>query len=194
MKFLLQFFIGQIGRPSKRRYSLGLLLTPAEVLEPGWEQVKERSWRMGMGRRFGKISSRARRSGSFTAIRMYKNGIADCRMWIQVSPYASTADAHTMVTQDISLEGHRNPNIQRLSKQVIDDIEVPSLEDVSTWELHTARDGRTGYQRIVAGRVDSVVIEAACSGPDSGWPWADVVAVATAQATKIRECLAGDPR
>lgn len=189
-----QWWLGQIGRPSKKKHALGMLLTEAELPGTGWRTLGQASFRMGMSRRLGDISRRARESGEFSALRRFRQDDPGRGLFIQIGSYGSDSDAHeALALAGTSDGGWTWPGVERLDVQIVDNLDVPELEDVLTWEHHTSRDELTGYQRFVTGRVGRVVVAVSGSAQEPGWSWEDLIPIASAQAAKVRVRLGDKP-
>ncbi len=181
-----------LARPSQRRRSLATLLEASDLPGSGWSQLHEGSWRMGMSRRFGPISRRARMSGSCAALRRYRQETPPRGVFIQAGPYASAEDAEVVASQARSAGGITWTGVARLEESQVDDVAVPTVDDSLVWEHRTARGDYVGFQRFISGRVVNVVFVVAGTAKEPGMAWEDLVAIAAAQATKIRNQLASE--
>ncbi len=175
-----------LARPSERRKSLAMLLAPSDLPGTGWRQLGEGSWRMGMSRRFGSISRRARKSGSCTALRRYRQEDPPRGVFIQIGPWASAEDARTVAGQARSAGGMTWTGVTRLDERQVNDVDVPDLDDSLVWEHRNQRGDFLGYQRFISGRVENVVLMVSGTSQDPGMAWDDLVSIVTSQAEKLR--------
>jgi hypothetical protein len=185
-----QWWLAQVGRPSKKKLALGMLLTDAELPGLDWRTLGQVTFRMGMSGRLGAISRRARRSGEFSALRRFRQHDPGRGLFIQVGPYVSDSDAHeAMEMAGTSDGGWSWPGVERLGVSTAEGLHVPGLDDLRAWEHRTRRVELTGYQRFIAGRTGRVVLAVSGSAPDPGWPWDDLIPIAARQAAKVRSRL-----
>lgn len=169
-----------------------MLLDASEFPNAGWRELGEGSWRMGMSRRFGAISRRARRTGACSALRRYRQDKLEQGVFIQVGPYASADDAALMAAQAQVAAWHTWTGVERLEESQVDGMAVPDVEDALAWEHRNARGGYIGYQRFISGRVSNVVLVVAGSAREPGMAWDDLVLITASQASKLRRQLAAD--
>lgn len=182
-----QWWLMQVGRPSKKKHSFGMLLTEAELPGSGWRTLGQAAFRLGMSRRLGQISRRARKSGEFSALRRFRQDDPGRGLFVQVGPYGSESDAQqALALAGTSDGGWTWPGVERLHVRAVDNLDVPELDDVLAWEHRTRRAELIGYQRFVTGRVGRVVVAVSGSAPEPGWSWEDLIPIATAQAQKVR--------
>jgi hypothetical protein len=190
MRLLLvvEVLIGKIARPSKKRYSLSLLLAPSEIPGQGWRQIGEVSWRPGSLSRFRRRDPAVhkRKKGSCSALRRYRQAEPPRGMFIQVYPCASQADAKDGVRAGISNSGLSWPGVERLDQREFTDTEVSEMDVHRAFEHRNSNDGVIGYQRFILGAVENILICVSGSAADPGWPWDDLMMMAAAQANKIR--------
>jgi len=76
-----------------------------------------------------------------------------------------------------------------LDEKEIEGIEVPGVDDPMIWEHFNASGDRRGYERVICGRVQNITFMIAGAASGDGWLWSDLVAIASAQATKVRAQL-----
>src|SRR5271165_1194299 len=182
-----QFLLAQVGRPARRKQSLSVLLTHADLAGDEWRTLGQVAWRMGTQKRLGEISRRSRKSGEFTALRRFRQEDPPRGLFVQVAPFASEEDAAVAAAiEPPSDQWNRWPGVTRLAKRTEAGLEVPSVADVHAWEYQTQRGEYRGYQRIIQGRVDSVLLGISGTAREPGWAWEDLAAVASAQAEKVR--------
>jgi hypothetical protein len=68
-------------------------------------------------------------------------------------------------------------------------VEGPDILEITEpwfYEQRTLGPLGPGTGRLLGGSVDDVAFIVAASGPDEGWPWTDVIPVASALAAKIK--------
>lgn len=185
-----RWWLAQVGRPSKKKFTLGMLLTDAELPGLTWRTLGQATFRMGMLDQLGAISRRARRSGEFSALRRFRQDDPGRGLFVQVGPYVSDSDAHEAVEMAGTSDGGWTwPGVERLGVSTVDSLHVPELDDLRAWEHHTRRGELTGYQRFITGRIGRVVVAVSGSAPDPGWPWEDLIPIAAGQAAKVRSRL-----
>jgi hypothetical protein len=123
------------------------------------------------------------------AIRSFTNPESTRWLWIEVLPLASTTDAQLMVP-----ELHRGfvPNpakVKVLHEEKVASQDVPEVAEPWFYEQRTIGRMGPGTGRFIGGNIVDVVFLVAASGRGEGWPWADVIAIASAQAVKLKRAL-----
>jgi hypothetical protein len=186
---LAQFLRSQIGSAAKRKRSLSMLLMTSDLPGSGWRTLRQLARRVGFENTMGDISRRCRESGEFWALRSFQHD-PERGLFVQVIPYPSPSDATEAGVISGTSSGAQNRNVVVLAEQTITDLEVPGVDDVLVWEHHTQPRGKsTGYQRFIKGRVDNVQFVVSGGASGAGWAWEELVALATAQALRIRAVL-----
>jgi hypothetical protein len=112
-------------------------------------------------------------------------------LWTQVSPYASTDDAH-LALQAVTYPGSFLSNLSSRVKKIAEprllmDLDIPGADESLAIEQDT--DGPKGPATFIvtAGVVDSTVFVCAFFG-ETTWPWTEVGAIAARQARGIKKC------
>jgi hypothetical protein len=183
-----QLLLGQIGRRSEKKRSLAMLLTTSDLPGTGWSQIGQSGWRSGTGSVRGPVSRRAHKSGTFTALRRFRD--EESRgLFIQVMPMPTSEDAESQVRQGrFALMSNRG--VVRLEEQEVLGVDVPGVVSSVLWEHLNTRGNVRGYQRFIYERVDNIAILISGSASGDGWAWNDLVPIATAQAMKVQAHLA----
>jgi hypothetical protein len=182
-----------IGHRPQRRESLSRLLLAEDLPGPGWAVVAQRTYRSGAGGKRPE-AKRARRTGEMGATRYFRlrqshsGRSASIWMW----PFASSVDAQQGLA---GLHLIRNPCARAIpvAERRVDDVEVEDIDDA--WLYEVVAKGRSGwtFQRVIGGTVDrNIFIVHATERTGEGWPWEEVVQVATAQSQKLKESPALD--
>jgi len=186
--FLLHFLFGQFGDPALNARARDMLLANSD-LDGDWTALGERSWRTGVLVGRNEILRRARRAGTFTAHRGFKQG-PERGLFVQVACYATPGDAEARLPDVFSRLIYAKAK-RKLHGPARSEIPGSCPEHWQTKEiLSQARKGLAS-QKLIAGAVSSVVFIVSGSGyDDNGWEWEDVGSLATAQAAKIEARLA----
>lgn len=190
--------VAQLGPRAARKHAREMLVDRADLPGDGWKQGRfDLVWRTGFRTRPSEAARRARRARTFTAIRRFKHIAPPRWLWVEVIPFTSALDALS-VLPDLETLFTRNPRARATSEGRLEPLEIPELADFPyVYEASTIDrvGGRAGCSRYVAGAAGHVVFLVGCSGfgPDGSWPWADVAAVAAAQASRITSVLAASP-
>jgi hypothetical protein len=167
-----------------------MLLTIADVPGEGWKLSSEAGWRSGSKGRRGPIARRAYRSGTFQVLRRFvRESDPPVGLLVEIFPMGTSADAESAVRQARSTVVPLGTGIVRVSEREIEDIDVPGVENPLIWERLNARGDRRGYERFICGRVETTTFMVTSAAWGDGWPWGDLVVVASAQATKVRDQL-----
>ena len=165
-----------------------MLLTTEDLPGVGWMQLREAAWRSGVGSPKGPVSSRARRSGAFIALRHFRQDVPARGLLVQVLPAANVEDAESQALNTRS-NLMTYSGVVRVDEREVEGLDVPELESPLTWEHFNAREDIRGYQRFVSGRIDNIALLVSGSAVGDGWSWNDVVPIATAQAKRVRSQL-----
>jgi hypothetical protein len=145
---------------------------------------------MGMQNTMGDISRRLQKARSHAALRRYRQDEAERGLFVQVSPYVSESDViEALSVVGISDGGSTWKGVERLSQTEVTGLHVPTISHVLTWEHHTRRGDVTGFQRFIQGAVGRIGITVAGSAVGLGWPWEDLIPIATEQAQRIESRL-----
>jgi hypothetical protein len=175
---------------SLEQLSTSMLISATELPGPGWTTLGDQTWRMGAVRSLGEISTRARQSGAFAALRRYRQEDPGRGLFVQLSPFASESDVTQALLMLGSTDGPKWSGIERLDKQDIPGVDVLGLDHINAWEHRNKRGDLMGYQRFIQGNVAGIAILVSGSMRDPGWSWEDLATISGTQASKVRECLA----
>jgi len=187
-----QFLISQVGSGEKRRAALSLLLEPTDIPGGEWEIYNEKSWRAGrLGK--GEANRRRRRTGSFNAMRTYKNNLPDASgaILIEIRQYGNEADAFAeLPNARLNLSPSPNHLGATLTEATL--IDVPSV-----WESNSAfcieqcisHGDRLNTHRCVVDSVGEVVFLTDFVALGEGSPWDEVLELWKIQASRIRTKL-----
>ena len=182
------FLVGQWGKSADRKRALSLLLSVEDLPPPGWQQLAQRSWRIGVGVRSDGPDVRARKAGAFWGRRSFKQALPARGFFCQLGIFSSSEDAKEVV----NVHGRRPPTltwrgVTLLKRVEVEGLSVPECNSHVVFEHETLRGEVHGYQRIISASVNSVVFAVAGSAVGPGFAWEDLVAIAAGQARKIRE-------
>jgi hypothetical protein len=182
-----QYYRGQFGKRSERERSLSMLLAPDELAGSGWNIRTERSWRVGMDDQRDPASLRARRSGAFTAIRIFEQEGSSSWVIVKVIPMVSSEDALLVPPEsNITLMTGPKSNVVIDTERSIDlDLDL-GLGNMKATELTASESPKVANYKFVVGTVDHVRAAICCSGLDEGWSWPEIQTITTVQVGKIR--------
>jgi hypothetical protein len=186
---ILQFLIGQIGDDTARRASVAMLLDRPELPGAGqWAIVTERTWRTGTIGASTDVGRRARRAGTFTALRRFRQDSPYRGLFVQALPFASQEDAESMVPRLRGL-AMSYPSAIVVEEHALEGHLVPEVANPSVYEVSVVRKQQSSSQKLIAGSVAHVAFVVSGSGFGQGWLWDDVTEVAMLQSLKIRRAL-----
>src|ERR1700722_1417477 len=94
----LRLVLSSIGPKSGQDLVLAMLLESTDLPDDGWKFEREHTFRTGAGKSATEEIRRARKDGSISARRRFKNAALHRGMWISVSPYASSSDAKSSLS------------------------------------------------------------------------------------------------
>lgn len=197
----LLLLIGQIGRRSEKRRSLGLLLSIQDLPGDGWRQTDQSGWRSGVDVRRTPGGRRAYKTGAFVALRHFWQKSPSRALWVQLLPYATADDAldyvrkfrSTLIPRNHGV-GRRNPGLVRLEEKIVDGLILPGAENAVALETLYARGDRRGCQRTICAKVGNVPFVTSGSAWGDGWDWDELITLASMQANRIRSNARSDLR
>jgi len=182
------FLIAQMGSKSARTSSVQMLLDRTDLPEENWEVASTQSWRTGFMGVFTEEKRRARRVGTFTAVRFLKRDAPFRSMFVQVMPFASQDDAVSSVPK-LGDMMPPNPQSRTIKAGEVHGRSVDFLENPWTYEGHTERDGVSHVQKVLGGNVSHVVFIVSCTGANEGCNWNEVISYGSLQYRKIERLL-----
>ena len=186
---VLQFWVGQFGDAAQRAEVKGMLLDLTE-LDDGWSIVTERSWRTGVIGSRSDVGRRARRAGTFTALRRFKKEAPYRGLFVEAICCASPDDSRRMLSKmETTLIFY--PRRRSSVEATIPGVVTPGTfrEPPYASEMLVRTKLGTSSQKLIAGSVSNALFVVSGSGFDGGWDWADLESIATAQAAKLEARL-----
>lgn len=181
----LQFVAAQLRPKAGKNDVLARLLPAADLPRGQWQIVDQRTWRTGTTGSPTPWGDRARRGGSVTAWRSFRDAEAKRWAWIQIAPLASASDAES------ALSGVADRGLANLRSRVRlvshADISLQLFEGASAvWarEQRTEGDGGAGLVLILAAAVGDWLTVICLSGSPA-WNWPSAAALAAHQAGRL---------
>jgi hypothetical protein len=134
--------------------------------------------------------NRARKNGSITAIRIFRDDTKKTSLRIQVTPFVSLNDAVSSV--ETTIDNFRLKLGRRIEAQnSVEGLIVPEVSGVMVIDiLGTGPTGQTG-DRILAGAVNNVLLKMSFQADgniEELWPWGTITEIANRQAQRIHDC------
>jgi hypothetical protein len=187
---IIQFALGQMGKRHLRQQAVELLLDESELPQGPWIVTANRSWRSGLVGRSTEISRNARRAGTFTALRRFRQETPDRYLFLEVMVLASAEDARLALPQ-LRERMVMHPGRTLLSERQVEGLEVPGVDRPWLYEMSVQpKAKKRSSEKLIGASISHVVFAVIASGFDDGWEWRDVTPVASAQAAKIRANVA----
>ena len=178
---------GEDGGATETARSLAMLAAAADLPGPGWEVAEDRTWSTGGLDPTSEKSRRARRAGTVTAWRTFRQRGSVRSAWVEVVPYATGEDAAVSLRQSPRyFTGAGGPDEEVVAEHLVEDLGLPGVPDVWMYEKTVRGPDGTRHVRYVAGTVAQVLFIASCSGEPGQWTWQDVVTLAATQADLVR--------
>jgi hypothetical protein len=182
----LRFAAAQLGPKPGRRAALAQLIDTADLPGPGWERMDERTWRAGKADRDAIWARHARQAGSIACWRSFTQRRRRW-LWAQaiVLPSAEDARAAFDTIPEAGLSNLR----ARVTVVAEHDVPAPVIAGAS---IAVARqqltDGPGGAGRVLLLSLlrDRALALITGSGPDGGWDWSELAAIAGTQAKRFR--------
>jgi len=178
-----------VSGPPARRRSLRMLITIADLPGDGWKLTSESGWRSGTLGRRSPVRRRAYKSGTYQVVRRFRQSDPPRSLLAEVLPTATSEDGESQVRKARSAIVESNSEVVRSEEKEIEGIRVPNVESSMIWETVNVRGDLRGYERIICGRVENITFMVAGAAWGEGWSWNDLIAIASAQATKVRTQL-----
>jgi hypothetical protein len=190
-----EYLLAQIGPKAARRESMSMLLEPSQLSPAGWTALDERSWRTGFTSKPSEAARRARRARTFSAIRSFELAAESRWLWIEVMPFAASADAEAVLPSLPTLfVSNPRAKVTVTSERRLQPDEIPEMAgNPFVYEQVTSGEHGPSAARYAAGAVGHVVFIVATSESGDGWSWAEVASVAASQVTKIRNVMEARP-
>ncbi len=186
-----QLLIAQFGKGSERRLSLSMLVDPGELPGDGWNIKGGTSWRIGKDGQHDAASLRARKRGSFAAMRTFEQQNSSRWVLVKVIPMASSEDALLALPNtnlNLVTKGKSNAVIGAEGSVSLD-VDM-GLSNAKAIEMSVSGSNETAKYRYVVGTVDRVISLICCVGLEEGWSWQEIQMVTAAQVRKIRDVIA----
>lgn len=173
--------LAQLGPKPGGRDLLARLLSADDLPGGMWRRVDQRTWRTGVSASTP-WGDRAREAGSVTALRSFRDPARRRRVWLQVMPLASAADARTALG-DVGGLALRNPWAGTVDESDVDMEPFAGASAVWAHEYHTTGPGSGGTTLMLAGAVEEFVVIVTAIG--QSWEWPSVSDLATLQARRL---------
>lgn len=187
------YVFAQFGKRSERKRSLSILMNQAELPGQGWRVVDERTWRSGSIGPRSDAAVRSLKAGGVIAWRSFGQKEPPRGVWIQVGPYGTVEDAESAVPELFSRSIKSSRFEGRVSEEKsIVDISIPGVAHAAF--IEQSIEGTSVGPRnskYVVGSVSQYVFGIGCTGRADGWPWAEVLVLASLQADKVANYLRG---
>lgn len=132
-------------------------------------------------------SLRARKSGAFTAIRIFEQEGSSRWVTVKVIPMVSSEDA-LLVPPESNITLMTAPKSHTVidAERSIDlDLDL-GLNNMKATERTATESPKVATHKFVVGTVDNVRAAIDCSGLDEGWSWPEIQIITMAQVRKIR--------
>jgi hypothetical protein len=175
------------GGATETARSLALLLEAGQLPGTGWHVVQERSWVTGELDPESEKSRRARDAGVVTAWRSFEEAVTGRSAWVEVVPYATAEDAELSLRQAPRFfVGTEDPEAQVVVEGVVDRL-LPGVPNAWIYEKSVTELDGLRLTRYVAGTIGPVLFITSVSGGAEDWRLDDLLALAAAQAIRVRE-------
>lgn len=185
------YLLALVGRSSERRIVKSMRLDVEDLPDSGWRVFSERTFRTGAwGTTRSPEAGRAYRLGLFSSVISYEQTPGHSAVGVTLRQYADESDAIRRLPHVREMWG-RNPNsrVTVAEERVVNDIQIEGVTHTLVIEQETIGLDYPTVTRIVAGVVGRVLFNIKCSGLLDTWPWEKVIALASLQASKIRDTL-----
>lgn len=183
-----RYLLCQLGSPKSRNLTISSLLGPADLPESGWRIFSEKSWRTG---RMGEASERrlrARRAGTFSALRSLEHPATMKLILVRAVPMASEADAILEASEGwtgLVKRPHASGAVY-MSVPVMS----PEFDGLPAAQL-SEQDIEGSYgparMRSIRGSIGAVAFSVGCGARGDGWTWDDVFAITRIQIAKLHK-------
>lgn len=175
---LLKLLLGRVGRRRDRSVAMSYLLDAAELPSENWTASREATLRS--------IWSPLRPSKNLRWVNAARNYRHEERyLFIEVALMESEADADRLI-KGSRTRYYRKPGVKVVAERDVADYQLPTIATSQLYERETARGSVRYVNRTVTGRVGDVFLEVRAGGSGGGFNWDDTMAIATAQAEKIK--------
>jgi hypothetical protein len=183
----LRFAAAQLGPKPGRRVALAQLIDTADLPGLGWKRVDERTWRAGEADRAATWARNARQAGSIAGWRSFAQRRQRRWLWAQAIVLPSPGDARAAF-DTIPHAGLRNLRA-RVTVVAEHDVPAPTVPGASIVVAGLQlTDGPGGAGQVLLLRLlrNRALAVMAASGLDGAWDWAEMAAIARAQAERFR--------
>lgn len=161
-------------RPDRR--ALRHLLNVSDIPNGAWRVLDERTWRTGSRDNDSEWAKNARASGSTTAWRSFQDADSDRWVWLQVTPFASPADAiAAMEYIPNGLVKNRRTRGSAFVETAVDGVEVPGASRVWAREMRSSGPAGESFTWLLVVSRGGTVVVAGASGSPTAWTWPAVV-------------------
>ena len=176
---------GLIGK-DLRASSVKKLLLATEIGPGDWIQIHESAWKTGVGRSAIEEAKRARKAGSISAGRIFRDNATHRYLILQIIPFASPGDAISAVPKLPGLiVPNPNTDVQLVSERQLEVAEIPQLTDGIAIEQTTRGPRGQSSIRFIIAAVNSAAIFVSGSSMGEIWDWSEVLQVWRNQVSKI---------
>jgi hypothetical protein len=188
-----QYLLAQFGSRSEREFARSLLLESSEIPYGAWTTYDEKSRRSGKsGGKNSESEQRARKAGSFNAIRTYAQQGATKAVMIEVRQWATQFDA---AAEAPSARLNLIPSPTGIGAILTEaqSIEPPMASvrlSARYFEQFIRLPDRSNTYRYSVDSVDRIVFLTAWITSEEVAPWEDVFRISSLQADRIRRILA----
>lgn len=183
-----KYAVAQIGFKSGKDESIAKLLTTSELPDGNWLTDRTVASRATSITKADEIVQRAREKRLIFATRSFRRDTDNFRIYNLICPLVSVEDAESYVSSFEERLVRSTPNWGNLTEiHVVQDLAPSDFETVNGIERRVSNQKiKDRNFKDIAGHVHNDVYIISCSGPDDGWIWSDVVAIAALQNSKLR--------
>lgn len=174
---------------------LSMLLDDTDLASAKLEKTLENTYRTFANFDSTDAIDRARKKGSITAVRVFRDDVAMRSLRIRVTPFVSISDAESSVQRvvdNVRFKWGRTPR----TLGYVEGVSLPEVSHNIIREIEgTGPRGPEG-DRLLAGTIDNFLIGLAFQAEgrvEELWPWDEIVEIAALQARKIRKVLEEGP-
>ena len=181
--------MAQLGHADAKKRSSDMVLEVAQLPGDRWIVLDQRSWRTGVSGIQTEEVIRAREAGSWSWLRSFQQSEPERWLWLQVVPFASSADAHAAIA---SVRSALLPNPRAkvsVEREGVLDGSTVGLPHPWVFEQQTKGPSGVSNALYVADTEETVLYVVACSSLDGGWEWPEVGDLAALQSERIRARL-----
>ncbi len=183
--------IAGMGRKPGGERVLSMLLDETDLAIEEINMIGEETYRTFATFESNDEIERARKNGSISAVRVFRNAEVMRSLRISVIPFVSASDAESSVRRAVD---NTRPKWGRkvVEQRYLDDVSVPGVANVFIREIIGRGPRGPVGDRILSGTVDNyllVMAFQASASIEESWPWEEITSIATHQGLKIRKVL-----